>query len=358
MSKTKSSNKRKAATAVAAATTEPIEEAEIAYILKERGGKAENKKNTKKKQKTTPTKHEYLCAWTDGQEPQWVDAKYLKGTPALEEWQYQEDEEPEEFDAPPILEEKCQTLANLLQQSKRPCFLLGAGISAPALPTFRGKNGLWTKNAHKNEKQDAKPSTSQPTLAHRGLVALEKIGKVHWVTTQNYDDLSARSGFPTAKLSELHGNIFTETCDDCHTVFHRDFEVPLDTSENHETGRNCEKCQGVLRDSIIHFEEDLPWHDLKMSNAKFVGSDLTVVLGSSLQVEPAASLPFRSKRRNRRNKDIKSVIVNLQKTPYDDEADLLIRGTCDDVIDKIAKQILGESWDTSNTSVVDLTGDD
>lgn len=316
------------------------EEAEIACIIDERGGGAKAIGRSKRQKK----KHEYLCTWTDGEDPQWVEAKYLKGTPALEEWECKEEDAPEEYDEPEVLKRKCDDLANMLKQAKRPCFLLGAGISATVLPTFRGKNGLWTKDAHKNEKADAKVSDGiQPTLAHHGLVALEKAGYVYYVATQNYDDLSARSGFPESKLSELHGNIFTETCDKCNKLYRRDFEVPKDDSVDHETGRFCDDCGGILRDSIIHFDESLPMHALKMANAKFVGSDLTVVLGSSLQVEPAASLPFRAKARNRSG-NVVSCIVNLQPTPSDDKADLLIRGQCDKVIDSVAKGLLGEKW--------------
>lgn len=312
-----------------------INDAEIECILEER--------ESKRKRKVT---REYLCSWTNEEkEPKWIKAKHLKGTTVLQEWEELEEEEPEVFDSPDVLKKKCQTLAQLLREAKRPCFLLGAGISSPVLPTFRGKHGLWTKQGHKNELASAKVSDGiQPTLAHRGLVALEKAGFVYHVATQNYDDLSSRSGFPSHKLSELHGNIFTETCDSCQTVFHRDFEVPKDDSENHETGRLCEDCGGILRDSIIHFDEDLPFHQLKMANAKFVGSDLTIVLGSSLKVEPAASLPFKAKRRQR-NANPKACIVNLQETSYDDEADLLIRGTCDGVIDALAKELVGEAWD-------------
>lgn len=325
--------------------TTVVEEAEIECILDERGSGGSNKKKKK---------HEYLCAWADGkEEPQWVNAKYVKGTPALEEWHDLEECQAEILDSPDVLQQKCHLLATLCKTSKRVSFLLGAGISAPVLPTFRGKHGLWTKEGYKNDKASAKVSDGiiQPTLAHRGLVALEKAGYVYWVATQNYDDLSRRSGFPYSKLSELHGNIFTETCDDCHKLFHRNVEVPKDDAVRHETGRFCEDCSGILRDSIIHFEEDLPWHELKMANAKFVGSDLTIVLGSSLQVEPAASLPFRAKRRSRRCGTKKvACIVSLQPTGYDDEADLIIRGTCDQVIDAIAKELLGESWDTPATA--------
>lgn len=287
---------------------------------------------------------EYLCAWTDGEEPQWVAAKYLKGAPALKEWENQEEEEPEIFDSPAILEEKCKSLANLVRNARKTSILLGAGISAPILPTFRGKHGLWTKEAHLNRKANAKVSDGlQPTLAHFGLVALEKAGFVHHVASQNYDDLSNRSGFPESKLSELHGNIFAETCDDCDAVFHRDFEVPMDDSLEHETGRTCEECGGTLRDSIVHFGEGLPARAIAIAKEKFNESDLTIVLGSSLNVEPAASLPFRKKTRSK-TKCSSSCIVNLQSTNYDSEADLIIHGTCNQVVDAIAKDLLGNHW--------------
>lgn len=332
-------------------------DAEIACILDERRreedtSSVETKKKKQRNNKRQKKKHEYLCAWTDGEDPQWVDAVHLEGTPALREWENAKEEAdiPEIHDPPEVLQQKCLNLAQMMKKAKRPVFLLGAGISAPVLPTFRGKNGLWTKNAYKNKKANVKVSDGiVATVAHRGLVELEKAGYVHFVVTQNYDDLSVRSGFPESKLSELHGNIFKEVCDDCKKIYRREFEVELANSIDHETGRKCDDCGGVLRDCIIHFEESLPFHDLKMANAKFVGADLTIVLGSSLKVEPAASLPFRSKQRATRNKtDIKACIVNLQETDYDSKADLLIRGTCDAIIHAVAKELLGESWDVES----------
>eukprot|EP00957_Ditylum_brightwellii_P024116 1818753-Ditylum_brightwellii.AAC.2 len=114
--------------------------------------------------------------------------------------------------------------------------------------------------------------------------------------------------------------------------------VPLDDSGDHETGRTCNDtdCGGDLGDNVLHFEESLPWHELKMANCKLVGSDLTVVLRSSLKVEPAASLQFKSKQQNT-SLNAKVVIVNLQMTPFDDKADLIIHDTCDEVMDCVAK---------------------
>lgn len=331
----KASNKSQPATAAE-------EQALVDRIIDERGDTTEKKSNKKKHSKQ---KHEYLCTWMDGAAAQWVDASELEGSAALEDWQWREEAQPELFDSERVVQEKSRQLAESIRTAKRPVFLLGAGISAPVLPTFRGKNGLWTKDADKNQLASATASTVKPTLAHRALAALERHGHVHWVATQNYDDMSQRSGFPQAKLSELHGNIFTETCTKCQLLHRRDFEVPLDDAVDHETGRSCDACGGALKDSIVHFDEGLPWHELKMANAKFLGSDVAIVLGSSLRVEPAASLPFKGKRRSRSGRH-EIALVNLQPTRLDDEADLIIRAKCDHVMDTVAKILIGTEWDS------------
>jgi len=171
----------------------------------------------------------------DGAKPQWIDASYLEGTLALEEWEEAEEEEEETHDPPDFVSSKCSTLCEWIKEAKRPCFLLGAGISAPVLATIRGRAGLWTKKAYENPLAEQKASAAQLTKAHRALISLECAGHVNWIATQNYDALSAGSGFPTSKLSKLHGNIFTETCSKCSRVYHRDYEVPLYDSVDHET---------------------------------------------------------------------------------------------------------------------------
>ncbi len=112
-------------------------------------------------------------------------------------------------------------------------------------------------------------------------------------------------------------------------------QVECPTSKNHETGRACVKCGGALFDNIVHFGEALPWNALTMANAKFLGADLSIAIGSSLQVEPAASLPFKSKRRKKNSPRPRAVIVNLQPTRLDGEADLVIRARSDDVLSRI-----------------------
>lgn len=307
--------------------------AEVDRILKEKG-------SGKKKQ--------YLCSWVDGAKAQWVSCEYLIGTDALDEWNEACEDIPEEFDSEDVVNEKCAILIKWLRESKRTSFLVGAGLSAPVLPTFRGKGGLWTRNPSYSKVSSKKP---KPTLAHNALAMLEKkTNHVTWVASQNYDDLFHDCAFPASKLSELHGNVYVEHCKSCNSVYHREYEVALSSSINHETGRHCEKegCNRPLYDNIVHFGESLPWKDLIIANAKFLGSELTIVLGSSLRVEPAASLPFKAKRRARKGSEaesrLHSVIINLQPTPRDEEADLVIRARCDDVMERVVTALIGSDW--------------
>jgi NAD-dependent SIR2 family protein deacetylase len=316
------------------------------------------------KEKTAKGAKTYLVSWMDGAPASWVKEEDLEGTEALEEWTWKEDAVPEEFDPEHVVKRKCDQLISWLRGSKRASWLVGAGLSASAgLPTFRGTNGLWTRGAQvtgpedskKRKKKTKEPAESpkpEPTLAHHTLVSLEKAGFAHYVASQNYDDLLGRAGFPSAKMSELHGNIFIEVCEGCCHSYHRDFEVVLATSQNHETGRVCDQvlrngsvCGQPLKDNIVHFDEGLPWRELTMASAKFLGSDMAIVLGSTLRVEPAASLPFRAKRRRRvvgTAPPNRCVIVNLQPTPRDTEADLVIRARCDDVMERVAAALLAE----------------
>ena len=78
--------------------------------------------------------------------------------------------------------------------------------------------GVWTL-----EKRGEKPSfnvsfdRASPTYTHRALCQLEANNYVHFVISQNIDGLHHRSGLPIDKLAELHGNVFSEECEVCHT---------------------------------------------------------------------------------------------------------------------------------------------
>ncbi len=105
---------------------------------------------------------------------------------------------------------------------------------------------------------------------------------------------------------------------------------------DHKTGRKCDDplCKGELHDTIINFNENLREKDLDLGFSHSSVSDLHLVMGSSLRVTPAADMP-----RMTAEKGGKLVIVNLQKTPMDPYAALVIHGKCDDVM-KITMQKL------------------
>lgn len=92
-----------------------------------------------------------------------------------------------------------------------------------------------------------------------------------------------------------------------------------------KTGRQCDACQSDLRDTLLDWNDLLPEDDLERSNEHCEKADLAICLGTSLRIEPAGSLPTKAKQ---------FVIVNLQATPYDKEANcaLLIRQRTDIVL--------------------------
>ena len=97
------------------------------------------------------------------------------------------------------------------------------------------------------------------------LVKLEQVGLLKYLISQNVDGLHRKSGFPSKKLAELHGNTNLEICKNpkCKSQYLRDFRTrTAQKVHDHETGRKCERCGGMLYDSIINFGENLPEEEL------------------------------------------------------------------------------------------------
>ncbi|PIK43703.1 putative NAD-dependent protein deacetylase sirtuin-6-like [Apostichopus japonicus] len=247
---------------------------------------------------------------------------------------------PEKFDPPDILQTKIDELVKLIQSSNGIVAHTGAGISTSAgIPDFRGPNGVWTL-----EKEGKKPDvnitfdSAQPTLTHMALLGLEKAGKLTYVVTQNVDGLHLKSGFPRKKMSELHGNMFTEKCDKCHREYVQPTAVP--TLGLKPTGKVCSqmksrgKCRGKLRDTILDWEDALPETDLELADKYSREADLSICLGTSLQIVPSGTLPLLTKKNGG-----KLAIVNLQPTRYDKRADVRIFGYVDEVMSKVMTQL-------------------
>ncbi|XP_078411759.1 NAD-dependent protein deacylase sirtuin-6 isoform X2 [Cetorhinus maximus] len=222
---------------------------------------------------------------------------------------------PEIFDPPEELERKVLELADLVRNASYVVVHTGAGISTSSgIPDFRGPRGVWTMEEQGLEpKFDTTFEEARPSKTHMALVALQRVGLVKYVVSQNVDGLHVRSGFPRDKLSELHGNMFVEECTKCGKQYVRDTVVG--TMGLKMTGQLCDvkKARGLRACRK---------------------SDLAITLGSSLQIKPSSNLPFNTKKRGG-----KLVIVNLQATKLDRHSDLRIFGYVDEVVAKLMKHL-------------------
>ncbi|XP_058112484.1 NAD-dependent protein deacetylase SRT1-like isoform X4 [Magnolia sinica] len=234
------------------------------------------------------------------------------------------------FDPPQILEKKIEELAMMIKKSRHLVAFTGAGISTSCgIPDFRGPKGVWTlQREGKGVPEASLPfDRAMPSSTHMALVALEKAGILKFVISQNVDGLHLRSGIPREKLAELHGNSFRELCPSCGVEYIRDFEI--ETIGMKETSRRCsnETCGAKLNDTVLDWEDALPPKEMNPAEKHCKMADVVLCLGTSLQITPACNLPLKSL-----SGGGKIVIVNLQPTPKDKKASLVIHGQVDKVI--------------------------
>ena len=230
-------------------------------------------------------------------------------------------------------------LKELIASSQRIAVLSGAGMSTESgIPDFRSSTGLYNTitseeifdiNAFQRDparfyrfRKDLQASIlhAQPNAGHLALAQLEKQGKHIEIATQNIDGLHQKAG--STRVHEVHGTMQTLTCLKCHRQF-----KSADVDGTDPTGEvlRC-PCGGVLKPDITFFGEMLPEKALMDSMAAMQKAQLVIVLGTSLQVYPAASLP------SYRQKGVPLVIVNMTATPYDNEATLVFHSKIGEVL--------------------------
>ncbi|KMZ61493.1 NAD-dependent deacetylase 1 [Zostera marina] len=237
------------------------------------------------------------------------------------------------FDSTEVLDRKIEEMADIIKKSKHLVTFTGAGISTSCgIPDFRGPKGVWTlQHEGKGVPEASLPfHSATPSLTHMALVELERVGILKFVISQNVDSLHLRSGIPRVKLSELHGNSFRELCPSCGVEYIRDFEI--ETIGMKETPRRCTQlnCGSKLNDTVLDWDDALPPKEMNIAEKQCKMADVVLCLGTSLQITPACNLPLKAIRGGG-----KVVIVNLQKTPKDKKASLVIHGLVDKVIARV-----------------------
>lgn len=240
-------------------------------------------------------------------------------------------------------------IAHLLTRSKRAIAFTGAGISTESgIPDFRGPGGVWSryqpvyfrefltsedarrqywkmKKEGYNEFKNAKPNDG-----HRSLARLEAEGVLAAVITQNIDGLHQEAG--SRRVLELHGTNRSCVCLDCGAHFGSDevqqrleagVEIPL-----------CDHCGGFVKSATISFGQSLPADVLTEAFDFSMSTDLVLALGSSLVVEPAASIPLQAK-----NNGARLVIINHTETPLDRLADAVVHQSIGATLSRVMKNL-------------------
>jgi NAD-dependent deacetylase len=248
------------------------------------------------------------------------------------------------------MEDEIQLAAELIRRSHHMIAFTGAGHStASGIPDFRSPgSGLWEKD---NPMLVASiwafrlnPKTfycwirpiadlllhASPNPAHYALAELEAAGFLQVIVTQNIDNLHQRAG--SRRVLELHGHMREATCIRCYK------KVPIDPGLERLVldGKvpHCD-CGGVLKPDVILFGEQLPVRVLNEALAEARRCDLILVAGSSLEVTPAADVPFLAVENGAR-----AIIVNLQPTAFDPQADVVIHGDVAEVLPEIVAAVL------------------
>jgi NAD-dependent deacetylase len=241
--------------------------------------------------------------------------------------------------------ESLKEIADWLAAADRAVAFTGAGISTESgIPDFRSPGGVWAKSQpvlfddfmasasarYEYWRQKCEIhrefADAHPNAGHNALARWEKLGRLQAVVTQNIDGLHQEAG--SKRVLELHGTARRIACMDCGQMYYveplvehfltRD-EVPL-----------CEKCEGRLKHATVSFGQNLPRDVLDEAIQLSAAADIFFAIGSSLVVEPAASMPRLAKQSGAR-----LIIINRDETGLDDIADATIHASIGEVLSEI-----------------------
>ena len=237
-------------------------------------------------------------------------------------------------------------------RSRKIIAFTGAGISTESgIPDFRSPGGVWSRydpedftiqkflsgpaarrTIWKMSGEGGLLAEAKPNLAHYAIAELDGLGRLDCVITQNIDNLHQKAGVPENKVFELHGNMQWAVCLSCG----RRFPMP-DVLRRIREGTevpDCSDCQGILKPDAVFFGEALPQETLREAIRRAQNCDLLIVIGSALVIYPAAYIPTYA-----REAGAKLAIVNLTPTPFDDYAEVIIRGKAGEILSRAMEKV-------------------
>lgn len=231
-----------------------------------------------------------------------------------------------------------EEFAAKIRQTREIVVFTGAGISTESgIPDFRSAGGIWTRyrpitfqeyvrseearletwkrrlESYQNHKN------AKPNIGHFFVQSLDVKGKLIGLITQNVDGLHSIAGLPDEKIVELHGTNRKIVCLSCNTYF--DPDVIISRLVGNFSSPKCDECGGILKSATVSFGQAMPQDAMRLAAEWTEKARIFIVMGSSLQVQPAASFPVSAKRGG-----ALLAIINREATPLDDYADFVHQG--------------------------------
>jgi NAD-dependent deacetylase len=248
-----------------------------------------------------------------------------------------------------------ELVARWIRESQRLIVFTGAGVSTESgIPDFRSPGGIWSKYDPREltfQKFLADPEVrrlrwrmfmeneamwkAKPNAAHLAVAELYRLGKLRAVITQNVDGLHQDAGVPRDLVIELHGTNREVYCLGCGSRW-PSAAVRERIAREKLSIPDCPNCGGLLKTATVSFGEAMPERETAEAVRLSEESDLMIVMGSTLVVNPAAMMPMIAKEKGGR-----VAIINLSETAGDHYADLVIRGKAGDLMPRIV-EIYGE----------------
>jgi len=237
-----------------------------------------------------------------------------------------------------------EKIKTIITNSDNIIFFGGAGMSTESgIPDFRSSDGIYNKkfedyppeyilsktffNKHPDifyeffrEKSLKFIIDAKPNKGHYWLYEKEKEGKLKGIITQNIDGLHQKAG--SINVLELHGSIKNNYCNDCRKKFDLNYIL------SNESIAYCDKCGGIIHPGVVLFEESLDLNLIHKSIDLISNADVLIVAGTSLTVQPAASLI------NYYNGD-KLILIDKNPEIQYDKADFILHGKIGEVLSKL-----------------------
>ena len=234
-------------------------------------------------------------------------------------------------------------LAKKIAEGGKNIVFTGAGISTESgIPDYRSKGGIWNQfkpvyfdefMASEEARKDYWRRKSElyqdlvnakPNPAHIAIAKIQEFGLLEGVITQNIDGLHQEAGSPDRKVIEIHGNTRRVRCLSCDKI--STFHEIQRRIEDGDLAPECD-CGGYLKPDTISFGQAMPMDKVNRAMELAAQCDVMLVIGSTLQVQPASLLPNHAKLNG-----AFLAIINLSETPYDDRCDVLIRNKAGEIL--------------------------